>query len=59
MCDGILSKILGPSFKLFSSSYVYFFFFSFFVSGAASDMEFSNRIANAMVSMYGMSDKVL
>ena len=28
------------------------------MSGAASDMETSNRIAHAMVSMYGMSDKV-
>lgn len=28
------------------------------MSGAASDMETSNKIARAMVSMYGMSDKV-
>lgn len=29
-----------------------------YLLGAASDMEASNKIAHAMVSMYGMSDKV-
>ena len=33
--------------------------FCLHLSGAASDMESSTRIARAMVTMYGMSEKVL
>lgn len=35
-----------------------FFYLIMYLLGAASDMEASNKIAHAMVSMYGMSDKV-
>lgn len=35
-----------------------FFYLIIYLLGAASDMEASNKIAHAMVSMYGMSDKV-
>lgn len=35
-----------------------FFYLTMYLLGAASDMEASNKIAHAMVSMYGMSDKV-
>lgn len=35
-----------------------FFYLTMYLLGAASDMETSNKIAHAMVSMYGMSDKV-
>ena len=34
------------------------FYLIMYLLGAASDMEASNKIAHAMVSMYGMSDKV-
>lgn len=36
----------------------FFFYLIMYLLGAASDMEASNKIAHAMVSMYGMSDKV-
>lgn len=36
----------------------FFFCLFMYLLGAASDMEASNKIAHAMVSMYGMSDKV-
>ena len=45
---------LHSSFALFKT-----FFLFIYLLGAASDMEASNKIAHAMVSIYGMSDKVL
>ena len=45
---------LHSPFALFKN----FFYLIMYLLGAASDMEASNKIAHAMVSMYGMSDKV-
>ena len=42
-----------------SACIFWFFGFFFYVLGAASDMESSTKLARAMVTMYGMSDKVM